>query len=156
MSQLDLDSSARAAAGDRLGECAAEIAVTAVMSRALVTVTPDESVVTAYELVMAAGVHHLPVVDEEGRPIGLLGAQTLAETWPTTAREGRQRAVASLLGSRRPDCVLVEASLRVAAVDMYLGGTDAVCVVGGDGRLVGIVTARDIVAAVAGRPSTAG
>lgn len=141
--------------GSSLAEDATELTVAAVMSRAPITVTPDESLAAAYELLTAAGIHHLPVVDAAGRPLGLVDAQLIAEMWPASAAEDRQRTVRSLLPSRRPDCVLENASLRVAAVDMHLGDTDAVCVVDDKGRLVGIVTARDVVATVAGRPATA-
>jgi CBS domain-containing protein len=59
--------------------------------------------------------------------------------------------LADVLPPRRPDCVLAKASLRVAAVDMFLGRTDAVCIVDEAGVLVGLLTARDVVAVVAGR-----
>jgi CBS domain-containing protein len=151
-----LDMAAADVASRPLADVADGIRVSAVMSRALVTVTPEQSVASAYEVLTAARVHHLPVVDDRGRPLALLDGQTLAETWPVSAADDRQRTIASLLPPRRPDCVLAEASLRVAAVDMHLGATDAVCVVDVDGCLVGLVTARDIVAAVAGRsPATA-
>lgn len=158
MTPVDVQPRGRPSADDarRLAECADRIRVRDVMTRDPITVTPEDSVTAAYERVTAAGIHHLPVVEATGRPVALLDAQTLAETWPTSPHEDRGRNVRQLLPFRRPDCVLESASIRVTAVDMYLGGGDAVCVVDADGRLVGLVTARDLVAVMAGRLEEAG
>jgi len=48
-----------------------------VMTRDPATVTPDEDVSVVALKMMSRGVRHLPVVDEEGRPIGLVSARNL-------------------------------------------------------------------------------
>ena len=48
-----------------------------VMTRDPATVTPDEDVSVVALKMMSRGVRHLPVVDDEGRPIGLVSARNL-------------------------------------------------------------------------------
>jgi CBS domain-containing protein len=54
-----------------------------------VTVAPKDSVNTALARMQAGGYRHLPVVDEAGRPVGVLSAKRivryLAEHFPATA-----------------------------------------------------------------------
>lgn len=52
--------------------------VSAVMSTALMTVEPGESVLLAWELLRRSGFHHLPVVDEQGHCLGVLATTELA------------------------------------------------------------------------------
>ena len=52
-------------------------------------------------------------------------------------------------GAVGPLSVLADVPLTQAAVSMDAAGVDACCVVDVHGRLVGLVTARDVVAAVA-------
>jgi len=53
-----------------------------------VTVNPKDPVRTAIKRMQAGGYRHLPVVDEEGRPVGILSAKRiityLAEHFPAT------------------------------------------------------------------------
>ena len=54
-----------------------------------VTVAPKDSIKTALTRMQAGGYRHLPVVDEAGRPVGILSAKRivryLAEHFPATA-----------------------------------------------------------------------
>lgn len=126
-----------------------ELTAAQVMSRVLVAVTPDESPLLAWELMRRAGVHHLPVV--EGRHvIGVLTREDLATTWSGgPAAQSGQRVGALLTGRRRPRVAPGDPLKRVAVV-MLDAGCDAVPVVG-DRGIVGLITARDVLAAVAGR-----
>ncbi|MBJ7599644.1 MAG: signal transduction protein [Candidatus Nephthysia bennettiae] len=47
------------------------------MSADLVTTKPDEDVAVAATRMIELGIRHLPVIDEEGLPIGLLSAHDL-------------------------------------------------------------------------------
>ncbi|MFG1947101.1 HPP family protein [Nonomuraea sp. NPDC048826] len=138
----------RAAPGERPGGVAG-LTAKQVMSRVLVAVGPGESPLMAWELMRRAEVHHLPVV--EGRHVlGVLTREDLAATWSGGPHEQSGRQVGSLLSGRRRPRVGPGASLaRVAAV-MLDAACDAVPVVG-RGGIVGLITARDVLAAVAGR-----
>ncbi|MEV4399301.1 CBS domain-containing protein [Nonomuraea sp. NPDC049607] len=120
-----------------------------VMSRVLVAVEPQESPLMAWELMRRAGVHHLPVVDG-GHLLGILTREQLAASWSGGPQEQAGREVRELLGGVRTPRVGPGTPLgRVAAV-MLDADVDAVPVLSDDG-LVGLITARDVLAAVAGR-----
>jgi arabinose-5-phosphate isomerase len=52
-------------------------AVSAVMGRHPRTVAPDDWATTAAEILRAGQIDQLPVVDDDGRPVGLLDVQDL-------------------------------------------------------------------------------
>ncbi len=121
-----------------------------VMSTILLTVSPDESVLMAYELMSRAGVHHVPVVTSTGHCLGLLDAPTLMQEWYPAPLSRQRRPVRALLRHRTP-AVEPNDSLRFVAEQLDINDVDALPVVDGQGRLLGLVTSRDVVAAVAGR-----
>ncbi|TYB60295.1 CBS domain-containing protein [Nonomuraea sp. PA05] len=120
-----------------------------VMSRILVAIEPDESPLMAWELMRRAEVHHLPVV-EGRRVLGILTRERLAASWWGGPQEQSSRPVRALLGRERMPRVRQETPLPRVAALMLDAGCDAVPVVSG-GALVGLVTARDVLSAVAGR-----
>ncbi|GAA2216195.1 CBS domain-containing protein [Nonomuraea monospora] len=124
-----------------------------VMSRVLVAIKPDESPLMAWELMRRAEVHHLPVV--EGRHVlGILTRERLAASWSGGPQEQSSRPVRALLGREPVPRVRQDTPLARVATLMLDAGCDAVPVVSGD-RLVGLVTARDVLSAVAGRAKPA-
>ncbi|MBG0817832.1 HPP family protein [Planomonospora sp. ID82291] len=122
-----------------------------VMSRVLVTITPEESPLMAWELMRRAGVHHLPVIDAQARPLGILTRQDLADNWSGGPAEQSRRQVHSLLGRVRTPHARPGHSLAEAAAAMLDASCDAIPVVREDGRLIGMITTVDVLAAVAGR-----
>ncbi|GAA1695244.1 hypothetical protein GCM10009733_108600 [Nonomuraea maheshkhaliensis] len=124
-----------------------------VMSRVLVAVKPGESPLMAWELMRRAGVHHLPVV-EGRRVLGVLSREELAASWSGGPQEQSARHVRDLLRRVRTARVRPETPLPQVAAVMLDADVDAVPVVSGEG-LIGLITARDVLAAVAGRLSPA-
>ncbi|MFC6084189.1 CBS domain-containing protein [Sphaerisporangium aureirubrum] len=122
-----------------------------VMSGVVVTVTPDESPLMAWELMRRAGVHHIPVVDEERRLHGILAVHDLAMGWPGTLAGLAEREVRDFLKASRLPRVLREKPLDEVAAVMLDADRDAVPVVDDHGHTVGIITTSDILKAVAGR-----
>lgn len=121
-----------------------------VMTSTFVSVAPGDSPFTAYEVITKNNVHHLPVVDRTGRCVTILDSVTAI----ARASEMLLHSNAHLLelqGLGRPVCVLPDTSLRRVATEMTLTGNDACGVVDEHGRMLGLITARDIVAAVAGQ-----
>ena len=56
---------------------AAELPASAVMSAPLVAIHPDETFDDAVQVMMENHVHHLPVIDEEGRLLGIVAQSDL-------------------------------------------------------------------------------
>lgn len=122
------------------------------MTTAVYAVAQDETVLMAWEILERTGFHHLPVVHPDGHCVGLLDRDELAAVCsePATILSGRR--VRELLRGRRPAVVRAEDPVHKAATMMIFTGADALPVVKDHGMLVGLLTARDIVAACAGQP----
>ncbi|WP_433258125.1 CBS domain-containing protein [Streptosporangium sp. CA-135522] len=128
-----------------------ELTVAQVMSRTLVAVEPDESPLMAWEIMRRAGVHHLPVVDRHGCLRGVLTREDLTARWSGGPVEQSRARVHALLAEHRCPHTTLDARLADAAAAMIGAGVDAIPVLGESNRLVGMVTATDVLRAVAGR-----
>lgn len=126
------------------GTAAASVAD--VMAVRLVTVGPDESLLSAWELMARGAIHHLPVV-VSGRCLSLVDDRAVAGALANPLASPRRR-ISDVMQSR-VHCVLADTSLRRAAKIMRDEGTTALPVVDEHMTLVGLVTETDIVHAVA-------
>ena len=117
-----------------------------VMSVRLVTVAPTDSLLSAWELMTRGGIHHLPVV-VAGRCVSVVDDRIVASALANPLARPRRR-VADVMPPR-VHCVLGDTTLRRAAEIMHLENATAVPVVDARLNLVGLVTDRDVVAAVA-------
>ncbi|ACZ86463.1 CBS domain-containing protein [Streptosporangium roseum] len=127
------------------------LTVAQVMSRTLVAVEPDESPLMAWEIMRRAGIHHLPVVDRRGCLRGVLTREDLMARWSGGPAEQSRARVHPLLAEHRCPHTRLDARLADAAESMIGAGVDAIPVLGEENRLVGMVTATDVLRAVAGR-----
>ncbi|GAB2964132.1 HPP family protein [Streptomyces heilongjiangensis] len=123
-----------------------------VMRTAVVTIAVDETVLVAWELLERYGSRHLPVVRQDGRCAGLLDRADVAVACAAPAASLSRLRVDELLPAHRPALVHAEQTVRRAADLMSCTEADALPVLEEDGRLAGVLTAADIVAALAGRP----
>ncbi|MEU6998176.1 CBS domain-containing protein [Nonomuraea sp. NPDC046570] len=122
------------------------------MTRVLVVVRPEESPLMAWELMRRAGVHHLPVVDREAHLVGVLTREDLTSAWSGGPEAQSRLHVHTLLGGRVTPLVGPGDPLPSVAAAMLDAGCDAVPVIAEDrGALLGLITARDVLEAVAGR-----
>jgi CBS domain-containing protein len=123
--------------------------VAEVMARGLLTIAAGDSMLMAWELMRRAHYHHLPVVTDDARLLGVLDTETLASQWQDGPDRNR-RPVGSLLKGRR--CVSVKPTdpVTTAARIMTRDKIDVVTVTDSSDGLVGLVTARGLVAALAG------
>lgn len=125
-----------------------------VMTSTFVSVAPGDSPFTAYDVITKNNVHHLPVVDDAGRCVTILDSVTAIARASETLLHSNARLL-ELQGLGRPVCVLPETPLRRVASEMTTTRNDVCGVVDRHGRMLGLITARDIVAAVAGeRPNS--
>lgn len=151
--------------------------VSAVMTTDVLAVRPDVSLETLTELFLERGFGGAPVVDPEGRPVGVISKTDLLErhfvagdTGEATSRgwqssQGRYRVQlgpgihAEQLPGDSVDQAMTRGVLTVpedtsvsrAAALMGARGVHRLLVVSEDGRLSGIVTSSDIMRWLAGR-----
>ena len=125
-----------------------DLPISAVMSRDVVHARLDTSLFEAFELMAQAHVHHLPLVRSDGHCVAMLDAVTVAQRLPE-AWVTRGGVALHQVGTVGPLSVLPDVTLAHAAQSMAAAGVDACCVVDVHGRLIGVVTARDVIAVVA-------
>jgi CBS domain-containing protein len=127
-----------------------ESLVADVMSTEVLTVSGEETTLMAWELMRQGGYHHVPVVSGDGHCIGVLDAETMASVWDGGGPDRMRMPVSTVVGRRPVPHVTVSHSVAATARAMLAAQQDFVAVVDGQQRLVGLVTAHDLVAAVAG------
>jgi len=123
------------------------------MTRQLLAVSAQDSFADAWQIMREARIRHLPVVDREMRLIGLVTHRDLVGHAPSDLEESREHErVAALAGVHVGD--IMETHLSTASPDdplldagrrMLQGKIGCLPVVGGGGRLVGIITESDFV-----------
>jgi CBS domain-containing protein len=123
-----------------------------VMSGEVLTVAAEETTLMAWELMRQGGCHHVPVVSTDGHCIGVLDAETMAAVWDGGGPDRMRMPVSTVVGRRPLPRVTTADSIATTARAMLAAEQDFVTVTDAEERLVGLVTARDLVAAVAGRP----
>lgn len=111
------------------------------MSRKVTTIGPRMNARFAMQVMLATGIHHLPVVDE-GKIVGVVSDRDFL-TWSDDAHV-TEMSVGELMTSA-PEIAHPSEPLREAAARMAALRIDCLPVVD-DGRVVGILTSSDIVA----------
>lgn len=143
--------SSAARAEGHVQACPCHLHAADVMTRDIVTLGPDATVEQALAVMLDLGVRHLPIV-VDGRFTGLVDDRLLALAHVADgAPDGR--SVMALMTHYVPQ-VAVDADLPRVARLVGDSGCDAVVVMDEAGELVGIVTATDLVRAIAGQAVT--
>lgn len=119
-----------------------------VMSRPAQVIELDECMHDAWSAMLATGVHHLVVCDR-GRCVGVLDDRTLFAHRPTGAFGVRSTPVRDLVSAVGCASVTPDTSVATVAQLMVTRGVDGVPVVSSHGKVVGIVTGRDVAEVVA-------
>lgn len=132
-----------------------------IMTRQVVSVNPDTSISTVIELLLSRRISGVPVVDEEGVPVGLISKTDLLRDLQEGG-DARQSSRMSFAGHEEEGrtaeevmtpaaCSLSEhASIVEASGLMFRGGMHRLPVVDSEGKLVGIVSSLDVLRWVAG------
>jgi CBS domain-containing protein len=117
-----------------------------VMTRQVWTVREHESVELASAVLRFRRFRHLPVVDADGRVVGMITPTDLLRF--ASGSQARTVTVAQL-ATRPPVTIGEDDRLETAVERMREEGFHALPVVGASGRLVGIVTDVDVLTALA-------
>lgn len=128
--------------------------VSAVMTPGLVRVPQEMPAEAVMALFLELGISGAPVVDVEGRALGMVSKTDILAAMQAVQRaagpQGAARAelgpdwTAESLMARQVVCVLEDAPLSEAAARMAATGVHRLLVLDRDGRLVGILSALDI------------
>lgn len=120
------------------------------MSQNLVTIGPDATLLDACKQMHGRCIRRLPVVDSEGKLIGIVTRGDIREAWPSAVTAIvhelnllLQSQPVSLIMTHHPITVTPDTSVEDAARLMLSNKIDGLPVVEGD-RLVGIITSSDV------------
>jgi CBS-domain-containing membrane protein len=120
-----------------------------VMTSRVLAVVASTEVDAALQLMVGAGVHHLPVMDH-GRCVGLLHEADIV--WRLAAWSLRGRPPTARDVARKPaPAVSVDRTVSEAAAEMFHRCGDAVVVTDAD-QIIGILTTNDLLAILARQP----
>ena len=125
------------------------IDIETIMSTDLVIVSPDDNLETARTLMHDMGIHHLPVVDDTGKLVGLISLSTLLSATDSFLRDEGSRLHPKDIKINDvmvTDIATVDehAGLREAALFLEKHGISCLPVVT-KGELRGIITDTDFV-----------
>jgi len=118
-----------------------------VMSAPVVSVQGDGFLFAAWSLLRSYGVQHLVVMDG-ARVAGIVDESDIVLAWSAEPFVRSAKRVRGLLRARTP-CVLADDTLHRAARTLLREDLRALPVVSEHGELIGILTATDILRAVA-------
>jgi acetoin utilization protein AcuB len=128
--------------------------VSEAMRQEVFSVRDDQPVMEAVDLMATCRIRHMPVVDGEGRVVGMLSDRDVrsalgdpagaARSWPAEA----SRIRVSQAMTPDPIVIKADAPLSVAVSHLLSRGVGALPVVDGDGRLRGILSYIDVIRAL--------
>ena len=118
--------------------------VQGVMQRHVVTLSPNDTLRDAYELMQEGGFRHIPILDDE-ELVGIVSDRDIL--LQATSDDGDAAVPDMLLADiMTTDLITCSATARLAdvAASMVDHKIDALPVMDGNGQLVGIVTSTDL------------
>jgi hypothetical protein len=121
------------------------IRVVEIMNREVFSLSPGEPADDALADLIALGISGAPVVDEEGRPLGVVSLRDLA---------GRRHGdTAGQIMTRPAAVVRQEEAIAQAGRVLAQTGYHRLVVVDGEGRAAGVVSALDVLRGLLGLPA---
>ncbi|MUM76575.1 CBS domain-containing protein [Pseudodesulfovibrio sp. F-1] len=122
------------------------------MTGNVITITPDRSMMKASKLMKDNSISRLPVVDENGRIVGIVSDRDVKDASPSKATTLDMHELYYLLSevkikdimTRKVTTIRHDETVEKAAVLMLEGNFGGLPVVDEDGKVVGIITDTDI------------
>jgi CBS domain-containing protein len=126
----------------------------ATLVRPCVIVATDEPLTAAWQRIRRSGDQIGVVVDANAHCVGLLGLREASRAWPAAPPLDDEPTAGRAVGCSRVARINARASLRAAARTLLSEQIGAAPVVGPDGRVLGLVTALDLLAGLADHSPT--
>ncbi len=127
------------------------------MTRKVVTIDGNENIFRARELMREHNIRHLPVVDDEGRPVGIVTDRDLRSAMPyriyqnpTTAQAESERIAKLKVGdimTKNPMTIPLAYTIQDALLLIQEKRFGAFPVIDDGGKLVGMISVRDLLRA---------
>jgi acetoin utilization protein AcuB len=122
------------------------------MTENVVTITPERSMMKASKLMKDHGISRLPVVDDDGRIVGIVSDRDIKDASPSKATTLDMHELYYLLSevkikdimTRKVTTIRDDETVEKAAVLMLEGNFGGLPVVDEDRKVVGIITDTDI------------
>ncbi|WP_147819663.1 CBS and ACT domain-containing protein [Salidesulfovibrio onnuriiensis] len=122
------------------------------MTKGVITLTPDRSMMKAAKLMKDKRVSCLPIVDEENRIVGILSDRDIKDASPSKATTLDMHELYYLLSdikigdimTKRPVTIKPTETVEKAAVLMLEGHFGSLPVVDDENRVLGIITDTDV------------
>ncbi|MFP4657689.1 MAG: CBS and ACT domain-containing protein [Desulfonatronovibrionaceae bacterium] len=122
------------------------------MTTDVITVTPDTSMMKASKILKDKDIHRLPVVDDNGRLVGIVSDRDIKDASPSKATTLDVHELYYLLSeikikdimTRNLHTIDSEATVEKAAVEMMDKKIEGMPVVDSEQKVVGIITDTDI------------
>ena len=123
------------------------------MTPAPITVTPDQTVAEAIEILQQYNIRHLPVVDEQGILLGILSDRDLRSARPSSVARSKERGSVEEQVNNTPVSILMtrdilflvpQATLDDALLLFQSRKIGALPVVNEDEKVVGVFTTADL------------
>ncbi|MHA1238642.1 MAG: CBS domain-containing protein [Candidatus Odinarchaeia archaeon] len=111
-----------------------------IMTRDIITISPDASVEEAARLILEHNIRYLPVVKDDE----IIGLVTIADiVWKTIARMNIDKPIKEYT-LRKITCLWDKTPVSIAFIIMRLAGVDVAPALNDDGELSGVITIGDI------------
>lgn len=116
--------------------------LSAIMTRNVVSVRKDEPIESVKKLLFDKRIHHIPVVDDENKLVGIITSWDLIKSQKPFSEYGKikvEELMTKNVAAMRPN-ELIGAAAMVFLKNLFHG----LPIVDDEGKLVGIVTTHDI------------
>ena len=130
------------------------VSLSEIMSSPLIAAKPSTRLIDAMKMLSSNDIRHLPILDEEQRPIGMLSARDIVrhfaheDTLDVIAKEGvsaiHDMPIAAI-ASKQVITLPYTADVSKAIRTMRRYGISSIIVTDENGKAIGIVTDRDII-----------
>lgn len=122
------------------------------MTKDVITITPERSMMKASKLMKDKGISRLPVVDEDGRILGIISDRDIKDASPSKATTLDMHELYYLLSEIKIQDIMTKKVVTIrdtetvekSAVLMLEGNFGGLPVVNEDNKVVGIITDTDI------------